>query len=138
MITAFADPVQMIEQGAPHLIHSEAELASYTAKLLMLTAKDSPTEAELEAIDLLSLLIEQYEIKRYPIPAATPSGVLRYLLDSNGLKQKDLIPELGKESNVSLILAGKRNLTITHIHALAARFNVPASVFLASPPYPEA
>lgn len=56
--------------------------------------------------------------------------VLRFLMEQHGLRQRDLAPEIGSESLVSLILAGKRNLTIGHIHALAERFHVPASVFV--------
>lgn len=48
----------------------------------------------------------------------------------NGLSQRDLREQVGSESLVSLILSGKRNLTVSHIKALAERFGVPATVFL--------
>jgi len=127
---AMADPVVMIAQGAPRLIRSDAELERYTQVLFRLTAKAKPTKAEIEAIDLLSLLIETYEAARYPVPEAEPREVLRFLMEQNGLSQRDLAGEIGSESLVSLILSGKRNLTVTHIKALAERFGVPASVFL--------
>jgi hypothetical protein len=37
--TALANPTEMIRQGAPHLIHSDEELAKYTEALFKLTAK---------------------------------------------------------------------------------------------------
>jgi len=131
-LASTAQLIRMIEKGAPRVIHTEEELDQYTQALFRLTAKDNPTSSELQAMELLTMLVEQYEDRMHPIPAATPVEVLRYLMDKYSLKQKDLVPELGSESNVSQILSGTRNLTLPHIHALAARFSVPASAFVAS------
>ena len=46
------------------------QLEAYTEQLLNLTAKAHPKRAEEEAIELLTLLIESYEEKRYPAPVA--------------------------------------------------------------------
>jgi len=129
-MTPLANPARMIEKGAPRVIRNEEELDQYAEALFRLTAKEDPTASELHAIELLTLLVEQYEDRMHPIPSATPLEVLRYLMDKHSLKQKDLVPELGSESNVSQILSGTRNLTLPHIHALAARFGVPASAFV--------
>ena len=93
MSTALANPAEMIRKGAPHVIHSDEELAEYTKALFELTAKSDPTPEEKEAIELLTLLIERYETEHYPIPDADPLTVLRFLLDQNGLSQRDIAPE---------------------------------------------
>jgi len=129
-MTPLANPAKMIEKGAPRVIHTEEELDQYAKALFRLTAKDDPTASEVQAIELLTMLVEQYEDRMHPIPSATPIDILRYLMDRHRLKQKDLVPELGSESNVSQILNGTRNLTLPHIHALAARFSIPASAFV--------
>lgn len=129
MSAVLADPVEMIRLGAPHLIHSDTELEKYTEVLFDLSALPSPTPEQEEAIELLTLLIERYESERYPIPGADPAQVLRFLLDQNGLSQRDLVPELGAESTVSLVLTGKRKLTREHIERLSRRFQVSPSVF---------
>ena len=129
MSTALANPTEMIRQGAPRLIHSDEELAKYTEELFKLTAKSRPTVAEDEAIELLTLLIERYESERYPLPDADPIDVLRLLLEQNGLTQRDIAAELGSESTVSLVLAGKRRLNRDHIARLSRRFHVSPSVF---------
>jgi len=128
-MSKLADPVEMVKQGAPRVIRNDAELKEYTDALFHLTAKTKPSRAELDAIELLSLLIERYE-ERYAIPEVSPVEVLKFLMEQNGLTQRDLCPEIGSESLVSLILAGKRNLTVLHMHALAKRFRVPAAVFM--------
>lgn len=129
MSTLLANPTEMIRQGAPHLIHSEEQLTAYTDALLGLTAKPEPTSHEQEAIALLTLLIEQYESQRFPIPDAEPMDVLRFLLDHNGLTQRDLVPELGSETTASLVLSGKRQLTRDQIARLSQRFRVAPTVF---------
>ena len=132
MSTALANPAEMIRRGAPHLIHSDEELADYTKALFELTAKANRTRDEVEAIELLTLLIERYESEHYPVPDADPVAVLRFLLERNGLSQRDIAAELGSESTVSLILAGKRRLNLNHIERLSERFHVSPAVFFAA------
>ena len=132
MKKVFANPVEMIERGAPRLIRSDKELERYTDALFELTALAKPSVAEIEAINLLSLLIDKYESERFAIAAASPIEVLKFLMEQNGLQQRDLLGELGSESNVSLILSGKRNLTLSHVQRLSKRFGVSPSVFLES------
>jgi len=119
----------MIRQGAPRLIHTDEELAEYTSTLFELTAKPNPTPDEEEAIELMTLLVERYEQEHYPIPETEPAEVLRFLLEQNGLSQRDIAPELGSESTVSLVLSGKRQLNRDHIARLSKRFNVSPAVF---------
>lgn len=133
MTIELANPAEMIRRGAPRLIHNDKELAAYTAALFDLTVKARPTAYEEEAIELITLLIEQYESARYPLPDAEPVDVLRFLLEHNELSQRDISSELGSESTVSLILSGKRRLNQAHIERLSRRFNVSPAVFFGKP-----
>lgn len=130
MSTVLANPAEMIAQGAPRLIHNDAELEAYTEALFQLTALESPTPTEEDAIELLTLLIESYEREHFPIPAADARTVARFLLEHQQLTQRDLIPQFGTESAVSMFLAGKRKLTLTQMKRLSERFQLPADVFL--------
>lgn len=131
MATVLANPEKMIERGAPHLIRSEEQLQAYTTALYRLTSEPHPTPAQVEAIELLTLLIERYEEECFTLPKASPAQVLRFLLQSHGLRQRDLAAELGGESVVSEVLAGKRKLNTAHIEQLSKRFNVSPAVFFA-------
>jgi HTH-type transcriptional regulator/antitoxin HigA len=84
-----------------------------------------------EIIELLTLLIERYEQEHYPIPAADPISVVRFLIEQQGLTQHDLIPEFGSESAVSMFLAGDRKLTVEQIRKSSSRFKLSADVFVA-------
>jgi HTH-type transcriptional regulator/antitoxin HigA len=83
-----------------------------------------------EAIELLTLLVERYEREHYAIPATEPAAVVRFLMERQNLTQRDLIPQFGTESAVSMFLAGKRNLTIGQVRKLSSRFRLPADVFI--------
>lgn len=130
MSTVLADPAKMIAKGAPHLIHNDEELEAYTSALFQLTALENPSRSEAEAIELLTLLIERYEETHYPIPAADAVSVVRFLLEHQNLTQRDLIPQFGSESAVSMFLARQRKLTLDQVRKLSARFKLPADVFV--------
>ena len=132
MNTVLADPAKMIAKGAPHVIHNDKELEAYTNALFELTTLAKPTRSQDEAIELLTLLIERYEEARYQIPAADAVSVVRFLLEQQDLSQRDLIPEFGTESAVSMFLTNQRNLTLEQVRKLSARFKLPADVFVRS------
>ena len=131
MSSTLANPVEMIANGAPHLIRNDRELEAYTEALFQLTALEKPSRHETEAIELLTVLVERYEQERYPIPKADPVSVVRVLMERQGLKQRDLIPQFGSESAVSMFLSGRRKLGLEQVRKLSVRFRVGADVFLA-------
>ena len=137
MSTVIANPAEMIAHGAPHVIHNDAELEAYTEALFQLTALENPSRSEIEAIELLTLLVERYEQERYPIAEADPVSVVRLLLEQQNLAQRDLIPEFGSESAVSMFLSGQRNLTLEQVRKLSARFRLRADVFIATASAPQ-
>ena len=130
MNTLLADPVEMIANGAPRVIHNDTELETYSEALFQLTSLKRLNRAQREAIELLTLLVERYEAERYAISPAEPIAVVRFLMQGQGLKQRDLIPQFGSESAVSMFLAGQRKLTLHQVRKLCSRFKLPADVFM--------
>lgn len=58
-------------------------------------------------------------------------ATLKVLMDQGGLHATDFENEIGKESTVTKVLAGKKSLTKDHIAKLAERFGLPAgNIFL--------
>ena len=108
MSTVIANPAEMIAHGAPRVIHNDAELEAYTEALFQLTSLENPSRSEVEAIELLTLLVERYEQERYPITEADPVSVMRLVLERQNLAQRDLVTEFGSESAVSMFLSGER------------------------------
>jgi HTH-type transcriptional regulator/antitoxin HigA len=56
-------------------------------------------------------------------------ALLAYLMDQHGLSQSQ-VPEVGAQSVVSAILAGRRRINGRMALALAQRFRLPAEAFL--------
>ena len=76
-------------------------------------------------VDWVALRIREYEDRVHPWPdAGTPQSRLAFLMEQHGLRQCDL-PEIGAQSVVSAVLAGKRSLNLRQARALAQRFQVP-------------
>jgi HTH-type transcriptional regulator/antitoxin HigA len=130
MNTVLANPAEMIAHGAPHVIHRDAELEMFTDALFRLTALESPSGSEVEAIELLTWLVERYEQEHCSIPKGDPVSVVRFLIEQQSLRQRDLIPQFGSESAVSMFMTGQRNLTLEQVRKLSARFKIPADVFI--------
>lgn len=90
---------------------------------------DEENSALADLVDRIGSAIALYENKQDPEDYGTGLDALKYLMAAHNLKQTDLT-ELGSQGTVSEILAGKRQLTVKHIKALATRFKVEPWVFL--------
>jgi HTH-type transcriptional regulator / antitoxin HigA len=114
---------------APKVVSSEAQNERYISVLLELERKPKLTAREKSYAQILTVLIEDFEDRKYPIRKASPVEVLSELLLANNLRQKDLAPLLGSESVVSEVLSGRRGLNKSHIEKLSKRFKVSPAVF---------
>jgi len=120
----------LLEKFPPKVIRNEKENEKYAQILYDFDRRSrSLTRAEKELAGLLTLLIEDFEEKRYRLPRTGPLDVLRFLMDAHGLRQKDLADVFGTPSIVSEILSGKRELNKSHIKRLSERFHVSPELF---------
>jgi HTH-type transcriptional regulator / antitoxin HigA len=128
-LTASPEYTALLRKIPPKVIRTEEENEAYTEILRDLDRRKTLTSAEKEFAELLTLLIEDFEEKHYALAPAKPAGVVRFLLDQHGLKQKDVLDIFGTPSIVSEVLSGKRDLTKDHITRLSRRFHVSPEVF---------
>lgn len=111
-------------------IRDDAHLDAASAMIdsLLRTDLDEGGEAYL---DMLSDLVAAYEDAHEVFPAPTEGGLLRSLMEGNGLTQARFAREVGiAQSTVSAVLNGSRALTKAHMVKIARRFNLSPSVFL--------
>jgi HTH-type transcriptional regulator/antitoxin HigA len=120
---------QLLAKIPPKVIRSEAENDHYVEALYALEQKRALSRPEKELADLLTLLIEDFEDKRYQLPRATPAQALSFFMEQHSLKQKDLVKIFGARSTVSEVLSGKRELTKEQIRRLSQRFQVSPEMF---------
>jgi HTH-type transcriptional regulator/antitoxin HigA len=123
--------VELLAAIVPHVIHTEEENERCIAILESLDGRAELTLEEKRIAELLTLLIEDFENKNYTLPPATPVEILRHLMDSNGLRQVDMVDVFGNASIVSEVLNGKRDLAKAHVERLCQRFNVSPALFFA-------
>lgn len=79
---------------------------------------------------LLANLLHVQDQQHYPVPDATPTQVVRFLMEQHGLTQSQL-PEIGTQSVVSQVLSGQRQLNVRQITRLCQRFGVGPGLFIA-------
>lgn len=83
-----------------------------------------------DELDILGLMVDDYEKKHFPIEAPDPIEAIKIRMEEMQLKQVDLISEIGGKSQVSEILNRKRRLTVDMIRKLAARLNLSANLLI--------
>ena len=91
---------------------------------------DEKTGLLADYAETLVILIEHYEEENFPVEKKQGVEVLKFLMEQNDLKQKDLVGSLGGKSTVSEILNGKRPLNLQHIRVLADKFHVKPATFV--------
>jgi HTH-type transcriptional regulator / antitoxin HigA len=131
-VPAFAERLPakyLVKEEAPKTISSREQHEAYISRLLGLQRKAHRTAEETKTAKLLIVLIADYETKHFAIENVSGVEVLKELMDTNGLRQKDLAEDLGGESVVSLISKEKRQLNRQQIERLGHRFQVSPAVF---------
>ena len=122
---------KLLTRVLPQIITRDDENDRMIAELEKLDTRGRPLTPEEERLALLmGLLIRQFEESRYSLGHAEPVEAVRILMESRGLRQRDMIPVFGSSSVASDVLNGKRALSKTHVRKLADFFHVPAGLFL--------
>lgn len=85
---------------------------------------------ESDKLELLSILIQQYEKEKYPIEPPHPIEAILFRLDQLNMKKSELSKILGTRSRTSEILSGKRKLSLSMIRKLNTELNIPAEVLI--------
>jgi HTH-type transcriptional regulator/antitoxin HigA len=94
---------------------------------------DDDGEAAIAELEVLSVLVDDYERKKHPIAPPDPIEAIRFRLEQEGLTRKDLEPLIGSRARVSEVLAGKRDLSKAMIVSLHERLEIPYEALLAPP-----
>ena len=99
---------------------------------LMEIFQAEPNTPEGDELDMLMVLVKDYDEKHYKLPALDALEVIKFKMQEMGLKAKDLEPIIGSKGHVSAILSGKREITLKMAQKLKDYFSIPAEVFLHS------
>lgn len=113
------------------VIQTEQQHRAYLEEVHALIMKNPQLGTpDSERLELLTVLIENYENTKYPVEPPDPIDAIIFRMQEKGLKQADLIPYLGTRSRVSEILNRKRPLTVTMIRLLANGLGISAETLV--------
>ena len=101
------------------VIKTESEYEEALSKLEeLLNSNPASGTPENERLELLTLLVQDYESRRHPSVLPDPVEAIKFRMEQQALTPRDLIPYLGSRSKVSEVLSRKRPLTMAMIRAL--------------------
>ena len=89
-----------------------------------------PGTPEGDELELLGVLIENYENVHYPIDYPDPIEAIKFRMEQMGYNQSDLAKVVGLKSRVSEILSKKRKLNIDMIRKLNVALSIPTDVLI--------
>ncbi len=121
--------IELLQQFPPRPIKSEQEFYAVQKVIDSLLDTGEITPDVQDYINVLGILVHEYEENYVSIPDLSGIELLKALINELGLKQKDLVPIFKTESIVSAILRGKRQFTVEHIEKLADFFHISPSAF---------
>jgi len=116
------------------IIQNEAEHRQALARVAELMDQDlAAGSPESDELDVLAVLIEDFENKQYPIDPPDPVDAIEFRMDQMGLGRKDLVPYIGSQSKVSEVLNRKRPLSLNMIRKLSDGLGISADVLIREP-----
>ena len=86
------------------LIKTKVEYEDALKRIDALMDIDAPTSGQIDELELLAHLVEQYEEKEFPMDIPSPIAAIKFKMEQLNLKQGDLIPFIGSKSHGSGLL----------------------------------
>jgi HTH-type transcriptional regulator/antitoxin HigA len=83
-----------------------------------------------DELELLGMLIDQYENEHFPIDLPDPIEAIKFRMEQMGYIQNDLAKIIGFKSRASEILNRKRKLPLEMIKQLHISLNIPTEVLI--------
>jgi len=114
-------------------IKNEQQYEDALARIYALMQKDlKKGSAQSDELELLALVVKEYENEHYPIPKPNPIEAIKFRIEQMGISEAQLSDILGYRSRKSEILSGKRKLSLPMIRKLHERLSIPAAVLIQS------
>ena len=83
-----------------------------------------------DRLDVLATLIDAYESQHYPMDPPDPVEAIKFRMEQQGLKRKDLEGIIGSRARIAEVLDRKRALSIAMIRRLHAKLGIPAELLI--------
>ena len=120
----------LLSQYIPQVIETESEYDRALAIAEKLTFAKNRSLEEKALHKLVVTLIKAYEAENYPMEESAPYEILQHLMESNGIRQTDLVGVIGSSGVVSEVINGKRSISKAQAKALGEYFQISSSLFI--------
>jgi HTH-type transcriptional regulator / antitoxin HigA len=118
-----------------HPIRTEADYEATLREVSALVDLDpGPETQEGERLDVLSTLVQAYEVRHHPIDPPDPIEAIKFRMEQQGLTPRDLEPMIGRSNRVYEVLARRRPLTLAMIRRLHRDLGIPAESLIGTGP----
>jgi len=84
-----------------------------------------------DRLDVLLVLIEDYESKHHPINPPDPIDAIKFRMEQMNLTRKDLEPLIGPRGRVAEVLNRRRPLSLAMIRSLHHKLHIPLESLIA-------
>lgn len=123
---------RLLAKALPVAIKTEAENERMLAEISRLMAKgeENITPEESTLMEMMAILVENFEREHYKIPDATPHEMLRFFMEQREIRQADLLDIFGSSGIASEVVNGKRAISKAQAKSLADFFGVSAELFI--------
>jgi HTH-type transcriptional regulator/antitoxin HigA len=112
-------------------IRNNKQYEDALTRIYSLLQKDTKrNSSESDELEVLSMLVKQYELQHYPVPKPKPLEAIKFRLEQLGKPEAELSKILGYRSRKSEILSGKRKLNLSMIRKLTEKLHIPAEVLI--------
>ena len=112
-------------------IKNEEQYENALERAFSLMQKDiKPGSKDSDELEVLSILIREYEHQRYAVPKPDPLAAIKFRMEQLNMSEAELSEMLGSRSRKSEILSGKRKLSLAMIRKLAERLHISAEVLI--------
>ena len=125
--------INQLMQPVSHPIRSKEEYDYTVTRLnLLLTMNPADGSPADDLIDLLSLLIEDYdrEHETWSQERRSPQSLVKFMAEQKGLSQSDLAELMGGRSRLSEFFNDKRSLSRSQIRSLRDALGIPADLLI--------
>ena len=112
------------------IIKSEKEYDLALQEIASMMNKVEPGTPLGDRLELLILLVSDYEDKNYHIPDPDPVEAIKFRMEQLNMKSKDLGKILGYKERASEILNRKRKLTLAMIRKISKQLDIPAAILV--------
>ena len=107
-----------------HPIKTESDYKSALAEVEQLWGAEEGTEKG-DVLDILLVLIEDYENKHHPIDPPDPIEAIKFRMEQMNLSRKELESIIGSRGRVSEVLNRRRGLSLSMIRSLHSNLHIP-------------